>query len=926
MNSLGAGLVWSSVQVSLLVLAGGFVYLLLRRRGPAAGANVALTLLVIAIGLPILSLAPWPNWWRLHVAGATADRAVRSAESFDVSPGAAATADSTGSRAGIGPKSADAGQESFASMTWAKTFWQSFWGGLGDRHPFKSDTRYGWPSVAAWLLLAGMALGLTRLALGLSAVGAYRRRTQPVTDKELIAIRDAMRVRLGCPRQIELRESAQIAAPATVGWRRPLILLPLQWREWSVEERRVVLAHEVAHVGRNDFAGWLVAQLSVVLHFYNPLVHWLARRLRIEQELAADAWGAMAAGGSGPYLTTLASMALRQDDRMTNWAARPFLPARGTLLRRIEMLRNRKLPQTFALSRRKRIVLWSVLATLGLFIAGLRGPEGEALAGDDATPVAEATGLPAAVARTPIDLAFVPSDPALVVAVRPAAIVKTPAGKLLAQAFNSEPMKLEQSLGLSIAEIEYVKFVMNDVRSGAPPRIIVRSSKPHDWAKFAASMVHDPVEVESTIAATAGKKFFKPGRSALHTYPADAALCYFLADDRTIVFAPEREMTLVIAATINPEPEPKWAKTWRRAATGNLAIMLDVERLRKLIEPELKQGSDGPMPAMIAMFGPLWQDSTRLFVGTEIADKQLGLLALAECPSDEAATRVQQTTQALLTMALNGLTAVRKGESGGPADAIAIKKILVDAAEELLKKAQVTREGSTVIVQSQGSGATLLAAAGIALPALAKSREAASRATSMNNLKQFGLAMFNYESTYQSFPPHAIYSKDGKPLLSWRVSILPFLDQDALYKQFRLDEPWDSPNNKPLIAKMPKVFQVPSDEKRDDGMTRYLVPVGTGTIFDGDRGTKISEIKDGTSQTLLIIEVGPDKAVTWTKPDDMPFDAEKPLASLGTIPPGGFCAAFADGSVRVIRQSINPGTFRKLILRNDGQPIDASEL
>ena len=126
---------------------------------------------------------------------------------------------------------------------------------------------------------------LTRLTAGglYERCHPYRRRTQPG----------------------ELRESAEIAAPAIVGWRRRLILLPQQWREWSEAERQAVLAHEVAHIVRGDFVAWFVAQLGVVLHFYNPLVHWLARRLRIEQELAADALGAMAAGGSGTYLSKL---------------------------------------------------------------------------------------------------------------------------------------------------------------------------------------------------------------------------------------------------------------------------------------------------------------------------------------------------------------------------------------------------------------------------------------------------------------------------------------------------------------------------------------------------------------------------------------------------------------------------------------------
>jgi beta-lactamase regulating signal transducer with metallopeptidase domain len=148
---------------------------------------------------------------------------------------------------------------------------------------------------------------LTRLTAGglYERCHPYRRRTQPVGDEALNALLESLHLRLGCLRPVELRESAEIAAPATVGWRRRLILLPPQWREWSEAERQAVLAHEVAHIVRGDFVAWFVAQLGVVLHFYNPLVHWLARRLRIEQELAADALGAMAAGGSGTYLSKL---------------------------------------------------------------------------------------------------------------------------------------------------------------------------------------------------------------------------------------------------------------------------------------------------------------------------------------------------------------------------------------------------------------------------------------------------------------------------------------------------------------------------------------------------------------------------------------------------------------------------------------------
>ena len=772
-----------------------------------------------------------------------------------------------------------------------------------------------WPSFAAWLLIVGIGLGLARLAIGLFAVERYRRRTMPVNDSPLIAVLDATCQRLGCARRIELRESPEIVSPATVGWRRPLILLPLEWREWSEGERRAVLAHEVAHVARGDFAGWLVAQLSVALYFYNPLVHWLARRLKLEQELAADACGASAAGGSGVYLTTLAGMALRQDNRKPTWGARPFLPARGTLLRRIEMLRDRKPISTSTFSTPKRIALWSALAALGLVIAGLRGPGGAtalAASGDGEL------GVQGAADAKPIDLAFVPDNAALVVAVRPAEVMKTAAGKLVWQAAGSSDRSdggskvIEQKLGLAISDIEYAKFIMGDFQwMGSDPfsRIVVRATKPHDWSKFAAEVVPDPVAVD----LLGGKKYFKPGKVA-EVRPGrfnPPPICYFMPDDRTIIFAPEQEMPLLFAASVNPPDEPKWAKGWQRAAGGSLAIMLDVERLRKRIEPEAKRASGGPDAAMFAMTAPLWQDASRLFVGTDIADKKLGLLALAECPSDNAAEHVQQTAQALITFALNGIAMADKMETHGPAEMVQIKKTLITAAEELLKQAKVSRDGSTVVIKSEGSGATVLAVASIALPAIQKTRESASRMQSMNNMKQIALAMLNFEIATRTFPAQAFGRPNGDtPRLSWRVRILPQLEQTELYRQFHLDEPWDSEHNKTLISKMPDVFRSPPDE-RPTTSASYYVLTGPKTMFSGKDGMKISDITGGTSNTIVFVEAKRD--IPWTKPEDIDYDPAKPLPKLGGHFPGGFCAAFADGSVRWIADQTPADVIRALI-------------
>jgi len=206
--------------------------------------------------------------------------------------------------------------------------------------------------------------------------------------------------------------------------------------------------------------------------------------------------------------------------------------------------------------------------------------------------------------------------------------------------------------------------------------------------------------------------------------------------------------------------------------------------------------------------------------------------------------------------------------------------------------------------------------------ALQKAQGGARRTQSMNNVKQIALAMCNYCSTFNNhFPAAASSSPDGKPLLSWRVYILPFIEEDALYKQFHLNEPWDSPHNKTLIDKMPRIYAAPKS-KAEKGKTNYLVPVGNGALYttSGDE-PKIQDIKDGTSQTIMIAEVDDQHAVTWTKPHDFAFDPKDPRKGIGNLYEGGFNAAYCDGSVRFLSDGIPVKTLSALFTRAGGEVI-----
>jgi hypothetical protein len=245
------------------------------------------------------------------------------------------------------------------------------------------------------------------------------------------------------------------------------------------------------------------------------------------------------------------------------------------------------------------------------------------------------------------------------------------------------------------------------------------------------------------------------------------------------------------------------------------------------------------------------------------------------------------------------------------------------AFRKALADVKVEQQASTVIMRLQADlEPKLIASAGREITTLL--RQGNARRVSQNNLKQIGLAMHNYHDTYKGFPPAALRNQAGKPLLSWRVAILPFIEENELYQQFKFDEPWDSPDNLKLIKFMPRVFADPTGKTKDVGRTYYQVFVGPGTAFEHlNRGAfanvRFSDITDGSSNTLMVVEAG--RPVIWTKPDDIVFDPKMDVPRPGGLFPDGFNAAMCDGSVRFFRHTVPQATLRLLIQRNDGQPI-----
>jgi hypothetical protein len=195
--------------------------------------------------------------------------------------------------------------------------------------------------------------------------------------------------------------------------------------------------------------------------------------------------------------------------------------------------------------------------------------------------------------------------------------------------------------------------------------------------------------------------------------------------------------------------------------------------------------------------------------------------------------------------------------------------------------------------------------------------------------------MHNYHDVNGSLPPAAIMDKEGRPLLSWRVLLLPFLDEQKLFEQFDLTEPWDGPHNRELLEKMPRIYRWPGARHREDrNTTLYRVFVGPGTVFEG-RALTLTDISeaDGTAYTILAVEAG--EPVPWTKPEELAYDPDKPLPQLGGLfkrdfrpfsseyRSSTFSALFVDGSVQPV--PLPKGQYesmvRAMITWNGGEAV-----
>jgi len=372
------------------------------------------------------------------------------------------------------------------------------------------------------------------------------------------------------------------------------------------------------------------------------------------------------------------------------------------------------------------------------------------------------------------------------------------------------------------------------------------------------------------------------------------------------MFGRETDATAALDALV-PSPRKGIDDAFRAVSQYPIQVLLlppDYVR-RTVVElmPQLPRQLGGG-PSEVLTEGLLWGA-----FGCDPA--QLRAELVLQSASQEAARRVAGHLPKMLQAAYNAVPELQR-------------RAPRETFQSLLAQLAPKAEGDRVILRTEG----LQSSGGLRLAAMAAAaiQDRIRRGANTDNFKRILLAMHNYHDTYQMFPPYA-KDRDNKGIvgLSWRVYLLPFLGELKLYQEFRLNEPWDSPHNKGLIARMPKVYQSRSIGM-PPGRTAFLAPAGEDTVIGSGKATRFRDVTDGTSNTAVLVEVKPELGVPWTAPQDYAFDPAAPGRGLHVLDDGRFLAGLADGSVHQFRANVNRNVLLHLFRKSDGTPLDWNAL
>jgi hypothetical protein len=458
--------------------------------------------------------------------------------------------------------------------------------------------------------------------------------------------------------------------------------------------------------------------------------------------------------------------------------------------------------------------------------------------------------------------------------------------------FDSEPA---DKLGVKLTEIESATFCVTDFQPKGGPRVI---------AILAANKAFNK------SAMLKGKDATRPDPRGFHKAGPDLLLHF--PDDKTLVILhPDLAQQYLDGYAKNRSSWPLTADLTRAASGHTVFVAVNTQKLPR-------EAFDAPEAREFAALA----SARAVTLTADLKGKELSLGVRATYPDAAAAAKAKDQALGLIKQ---GTAFVDEFAGSKELAEFGMLKPAVTEAKRAITAAKLDVSGSDLTLAASYKADFDIGQ--MIADAIPKIREAGARTNAASNMKQIGLALHIYHDAMGTLPILGVGANGAplrnatdKPLLSWRVAILPYIEQNNLYQQFKLNEPWDSENNKKLLAQMPKIF-APVGKPGKAGFTHLQMVVGPGATPIGARFP--ASFPDGTSNTIAVIEAA--NPVEWTKPEDVTLPAKLAPGALkklfGGQFPGGFNVVLWDGSVRFVKDTVSERTLALLLNPNDGQVI-----
>ncbi len=515
-------------------------------------------------------------------------------------------------------------------------------------------------------------------------------------------------------------------------------------------------------------------------------------------------------------------------------------------------------------------------------------------------------------------LKSIPTDGFVFASVKASKLWDNPASKPFRDWVASQKVDpIEEMHGIKAADIDRVTLFMPSA-SGSAPLLFVTTRKPYSEARVRKLLSRDPDERR----IDRGEDFANDRVVEIH---GNFRWMIFV-DDHTMLFFPEERRGsgggsgwALIAQLLARKADGPLAAALSEATQHDFSLGLDIAGFRKVFERE-PLGARNPFKVFLQLLKADKATLTADFGKT--ATGKLVLNFPDAATAKQAAPLLEEGFKTIIEMLAQDANERRPDP---------MRKAFSELATAVLKNAKVTTEGDKAIASVDVPYADDVAKLVATFPkSLASDRD---RMTASNNTKILALGLHNYHDTFQVFPGDVGHER--RLAWSWRIQILPYVEQNAIYAKLDMKKPWDDPANLKVLqaAEMPKIFEIPGrpapkghtyfrifslpkEAKPTDNERSAAIPF----FEEGKRGKTLNAISDGTSNTLMVVEAG--EAVPWYKPDVLAYDGKLPLPQLGDKDADSFLAAMADASVRIFKPSkLGEKTLRAMITCFGGEVL-----